>query len=165
MGTVTIVFAVAFVLFLVQGSQQFGGIVDYAPPTEEFTGSTTITTAGGDVCVYSHISGAIETVNSSVITTLTGIGGTCSPLLEGYLPVPVGAAIFATWFVALVTAFSLLLLYFRRAKRVIQRGRHTFPHARCCCLHLCVAALWVRLDRDIDDVSGRGGHGLVVFGR
>jgi hypothetical protein len=111
LGVLILAFVAAFILF-VQSSAPYG-VIDFSPPTGNFTGTTTITTTYGYVCVASVVSGAQGYVNGT-LTTLTGIGMTCNPELYGSLQVPVGPEIFVVWLIAFAIALGSLAFYLYR---------------------------------------------------
>jgi hypothetical protein len=99
LGVVVLAFVLVFYLFVMSNAPR--GIVDFGPPTGNFTGTTTITTSYGYLCVASHIPGP-------------GIGEKCSPELYGSLQVPVGPGIFVVWLIALALALGSLAFYLNR---------------------------------------------------
>jgi len=111
LSVLVIAFVAMFILF-VQSPLPFGSVPDFYP-SGNFTGTTTITTSYGYVCVASHIPGA-ENYAASSTTTLPGIGMQCSPELFGSLQVPVGPEIFVVWLIAFAVAFGTLAFYFHR---------------------------------------------------
>jgi hypothetical protein len=117
LGAVVLVFAVIFVLFVMSTAPR--GILDFAPPSGNFTGTTTLTTSFGYVCAASHIPG-IENYAASSTTTLPGIGMQCSPELYGSLQVPVGPGIIAVWLVAFALALGSMAIYLNRKAK--QKG-------------------------------------------
>ena len=113
---VVVIFSAIFFLFV--KSDAPSGAVLFAPPAENFTGTTTIATSFGYECVVSHGSGAETTVVSNSTTTIgtqAGIGMNCYPVLFGYLQVPVGPEIVLVWLVAFALAVAVWAFYFRRA--------------------------------------------------
>jgi hypothetical protein len=110
-SVLVLAFGIIFVLFV--RSPAPSGVIDFSPPDGNFTGTTTITTAYGYVCVASHVSGALATVNYTV-TTLTGIGMQCEPEFYGSLQVPVGPEAFAIWLIAFAVALCTLAFYSHR---------------------------------------------------
>jgi predicted Kef-type K+ transport protein len=111
LGVLILAFVAAFILF-VQSPAPYG-VIDFSPPTGNFTGTTTITTTYGYVCVASVVSGALGDVNGT-LTTLTGVGMNCRPELYGSLQVPVGPEIFVVWLVAFAIALGSLAFYLYR---------------------------------------------------
>src|ERR1035437_9733169 len=89
-------FVTIFILFVMSSAP--GGIIDFAPPNGNFTGTTTITTAYGYICEASHIT-QVESPPANV-TTLSGIGIVCYQAFSGILRAPIGPEIFALWLVA-----------------------------------------------------------------
>jgi hypothetical protein len=110
-GVLILAFVAIFVLFVQSPAPR--GVIDFSPPTGNFTGTTTVTTTYGYVCVASVVSGAQGDVNGT-LTTLTGIGMNCRPELFGSLQVPVGPEIFVVWLVAFAIAFGSLAFYLYR---------------------------------------------------
>jgi predicted Kef-type K+ transport protein len=111
LGVLILAFVAAFILF-VQSPAPYG-VIDFSPPAGNFTGTTTITTTYGYVCVASVVSGALGDVNGT-LTTLTGVGMNCRPELYGSLQVPVGPEIFVVWLVAFAIALGSLAFYLYR---------------------------------------------------
>jgi hypothetical protein len=111
LGVLILVFVAVFVLFMQSPAPR--GAIDFSPPTRNFTGTTTITTTYGYVCVASIVSGAQGDVNGT-ITTLTGVGMNCHPELYGSLQVPFGPGILVVWLIAFAIAFGSLAFYLRR---------------------------------------------------
>jgi hypothetical protein len=111
LGVLILAFAVVFVLFVQSPAPR--GVIDFSPPDGNFTGTTTITTTYGYVCVASLVSGAQGDVNGTV-TTLTGVGMNCHPELYGSLQVAVGPEIFVVWVLAFAIALSSLAFYLHR---------------------------------------------------
>jgi hypothetical protein len=110
-GVLILAFVAVFILF-VQSPAPYG-VIDFSPPAGNFTGTTTITTTYGYVCVASVVSGAQGVVNGT-FTTLTWIGMNCHPELYGILQVPVGPEISVVWFIAFVIALGSLAFHFYR---------------------------------------------------
>jgi hypothetical protein len=117
LGALILAFVVVFVLF-VQSPAPYG-VIDFSPPTGNVTGTTTITTTYGYVCVASVVSGAHGDVNGT-ITTLTGVEMNCHPELYGSLQVPVVPEIFVVWLIAFAIALVSLAFYLHR--RTAQRS-------------------------------------------
>jgi len=111
LGVLILAFAAVFVLFVQSPAPR--GAIDFSPPTGNFTGTTTITTTYGYVCVASVVSGAQGDVNGT-ITTLTGVGMNCRPELYGSLQVPVGPEIFVVWLIAFAIGLGYFAFYFYR---------------------------------------------------
>jgi hypothetical protein len=111
LSVVVIAFAIMFIFFVMSTAPW--GVVDFLPPSGNFTGTTTVTTTYGYACVFSDISGGQAIVNSTV-TTLTGVGGTCYPRLEGYLQLPLGPDIVEVWLVGFAAALGGSAYYFHR---------------------------------------------------
>lgn len=111
LSVLVLAFAAIFILFVMSPAPR--GVIDFFPPSGNFTGTTTITTSYGYVCMASHIPGA-ENYAASSTTTLPGIGMQCSPELYGSLQVPVGPEIFVLWLIAFAVALGSLAFYFYR---------------------------------------------------
>jgi len=111
LGVLILAFVAVFILFVQSPAPP--GVIDFSPPTGNFTGTTTITTTYGYVCVASIVSGAQGDVNGT-LTTLTGIGMNCHPELYGSLQVPVRPEIFVVWLVAFAIALGSLAFCFHR---------------------------------------------------
>jgi hypothetical protein len=113
LGALILAFVAVFILFVQSPAPP--GAIDFSPPTGNFTGTTTITTTYGYVCVASLVSGAQGDVNGA-LTTLTGVGMNCRPELYGSLQVPVGPEIFVVWLIAFAICLGSLAFYlFREA--------------------------------------------------
>jgi len=110
LGVLILLFAAIFILFVMSLAPR--GVIDFAFPSGNFTGTTTITTSYGYVCVASHITGGpVSLANSTIIP---GGGMQCSPELFGSLQVPVGPEIFVVWLIAFAVALGTLAYYFHR---------------------------------------------------
>jgi len=113
-GLLILAFAAVFLLFVM--SLAPWGVIDFGPPSGNFTGTTTFTTSYGYVCVASHVPG-VENYAASSTITVPGIGIHCSPELYGALQVPVGPEVFVVWLVALAAASCALAFYLHRKAR------------------------------------------------
>jgi hypothetical protein len=134
LAVLILAFVVAFILF-VQSPAPYG-VIDFSPPTGNFTGTTTITTTYGYVCAASLVSGAQGDVNGT-LTTLTGIGMNCHPELYGSLQVPVGPEIFVVWLIAFAIGLGSLAFYLYRKPlkgRLLLQAQHPLDrnHKRDC---------------------------------
>ena len=115
---IIVAFCISFFLF-VKSNAPLGPPVDFfSPVSGNFTGTTTITTSFGYVCVASHVSGAATATtfideSTIITTTLAGVGVVCHPELFGYLQVPTGPGIILVWLVAFVVAIAAWAFYFR----------------------------------------------------
>jgi len=103
-GALILGFASIFSLFLMSLAPQ--GVLDFGPPNGNFTGTTTISTSFGYLCVASHISSAPGGLAG-------GIGMNCSPEFYGYLQVPLGSEAFAFWLLTFA-AFGISAAYLSR---------------------------------------------------
>ena len=103
-------FLVVYLLFLRSSAPQ--GVVDFAPPSGNFTGTTTITTAYGYVCMASQIT-AVQTPPDFPTGTMTGVGMQCSPDLYGALQIPFGSGIVLAWLVTLLILAALIFYLLR----------------------------------------------------
>ena len=122
---IIVVFCLSFFLF-VKSNAPLGPPVDFAAPSGNFTGTTTITTSFGYVCVASHVSGATEYA-SGATTTLTGVGVECYPELFGYLQVPTGPGTILLWLVAFAVVIAAWAFHFR-ARHMTTKNRSARPH-------------------------------------
>jgi len=104
-------FVITYELFL--KSLAPGGVVDFSPPSGNFTGTTTISTAYGYMCAASHITDAQTAFVNSTSTTLTGIGMSCYPEFYGDLQIPFGSEIIVVWLVTLAVIVALVFYLFR----------------------------------------------------